>query len=105
MSPLVFTLIVLVIAVLWMIFLVFPLYVHNRISEHALYVNALMSAILVGGGAFASLIAWWLHPLRDTPIGGYDGFMALTVAIIAAVGALRTRKLIMKKFGYDPVPR
>lgn len=105
MSPLFTTSVALIAAVAWMAIPASALYLTRCIGQAALYMNALIAAVLVSIVAFASMVSWWTHPLRDTQISTVEGFTTLFVGIICAVMAMRLRKVIMTKFGFDPIPR
>ena len=77
----------------------------SAIRHRQVICDGLWTSITVAIVAFGSLVAWWIHPLRDTAISSSDGFIVAAIGIAAAVIALRLRKVIMMKYGFDPVPR
>lgn len=101
MSPLFVTLLALIAATAWLVAQIAIL----RINKKSRYVSACVMSIMVSITAFGSMFAWWLHPLRDTRIGAGEGFLVITIGIVSALIALRLRKVITMKYGFDPVPR
>ncbi len=96
MSPLTITLATLAIAA--------ALVVLAALRSHVI-LGALWASIAVAIVAFGSLFAWWIHPLRGAAISDDEGFLVVVIGVATTLVALRLRKVIMLKYGFDPVPR
>ena len=97
MSPMTITLVTLAGAV--------ALIALSAIRHRRVICDGLWASITVAIMAFGSLVAWWIHPLRDVQINDGEGFLVVMIGAAATLIALRLRKVIMMKYGFDPVPR
>ncbi len=97
MSPLSITLAVLAAAV--------AVIALSAIRHRRVICDGLWASISVAIMAFGSLLAWWIHPLRAVQISNGEGFLVVMIGAAATLIALRLRKVIMLKYGFDPVPR
>ena len=97
MSPLSITLAVLAAAV--------AMIALSAIRHRRVIFDGLWASIAVAIVAFGSLVAWWVHPLRDVQINDGEGLFVIIIGAAATLIALRLRKVIMMKYGFDPVPR
>ena len=97
MSPLSITLAVLAAAV--------AMIALSAIRHRQVICASLWASITVAIVAFGSLVAWWAHPLRDVQINDGEGLFVIIIGAAATLIALRLRKVIMMKYGFDPVPR
>ena len=96
MSPLSITLAVLAAAV--------AMIALSAIRHRQVICASLWASISVAIVAFGSLVAWWVHPLRDVQINDGEGLFVIMIGAAATLIALRLRKVIMLKYGFDPVP-
>lgn len=77
----------------------------SAIRRRRVICDGLWASIAVAIMAFGSLVAWWIHPLRDATISDGEGFLVVMIGAAATLIALRLRKVIIQKYGFDPVPR
>lgn len=77
----------------------------SAIRHRQVICTSLWASITVAVVAFGSLVAWWIHPLRAVQISDGEGFLVAAIGAAATVIALRLRKVIIQKYGFDPVPR
>ena len=77
----------------------------SAIRHRRVICDGLWASIAVAIMAFGSLVAWWIHPLRDATISDGEGFLVVMIGAAATLIALRLRKVIIQKYGFDPVPR
>lgn len=77
----------------------------SAIRHRRVICDGLWASITVAIMAFGSLLAWWIHPLRAVQISNGEGFLVIMIGAAATLIAFRLRKVIMMKYGFDPVPR
>ena len=77
----------------------------SAIRHRRVICDGLWASITVAIMACGSLVAWWIHPLRDVQINDGEGLFVIIIGAVATLIALRLRKVIIQKYGFDPVPR